>query len=575
MNYDGFIRDFFSYLKSNDKKCLKLIEKNKKFVEETFNKNSNPEILKEFVNEFNYSILQNSKGNYKLFEKILKTESFGYVYSLIKNSNVLIEACKHIHVEAANWLITMDINPYIKEKKTGRSALMYAVQDKKFQSVVEKYGKDFKCVMMEDEDGNNALYYAIENISLLSKLEEVDINHVNHKHETILMYCYKKKAFEAFKTLLDRQGMDVNIPDEEGKTIPMKLIEDQKFTELGILRKKECNFNSYDVLSTYIKEMYQKKQSADDYTRLALIIICLIKAEVDFNVVVDEDGNTALMAILIAHDYETFGFICSYSKNLDFKKKNKYGENVTSLFLKLDVQLNSFQKDPLLGQPTFDFKYVDLTTNNTALILAVINKPKYINKLLKFNYSSINEVNIHQENALLIATKMNKYSTFKLLLEKCANVHQQDDTGNTALHYAVRAKNIPMIYDLLQSDANPQLKNNEKESAFELAQKLGDKKVMDTFLGTLPLIDYVQAKVAEQKSEGVRTPQIDEYLYTNTTNVYSNYDREVCQKTLTTHYQKYLESIIENKEAMAKRGVSLLSLMDDVLFYSWLLNRYI
>ena len=111
---------------------------------------------------------------------------------------------------------------------------MYAVRSEKLPSVVNKYGKDFKCVMMEDNDGNNDLYYAIENIPALTKLEEVDINHVNHKHETVLMNCYKKKAMDAVKVLLDCREIDVNIPDEEGKTVPMKLIEDQKFMELGV-----------------------------------------------------------------------------------------------------------------------------------------------------------------------------------------------------------------------------------------------------------------------------------------------------------------------------------------------------
>ena len=136
--------------------------------------------------------------------------------------------------------------------------------------------------------------------------------------------------------------------------------------------------------------MYRKKQPLENYSKFAMMIICLVKAEIDFNVVVDEDENTALMAILAAHDYETFNFLCRYGKNLDFKKKNKYGENATSLFLKLDYI--PLQRNPMIYQRSFDFKYLDQTTKNNALIFIVINKPSYIMDVLKYHYCSINEV---------------------------------------------------------------------------------------------------------------------------------------------------------------------------------------
>jgi len=554
MNYESFIREFFGYLKSNDKKCLKLIEKNKKLVEACFNQNSNPEIIKEFVNEINNSILQNSTGKFKVFESVLKNDSFEYVYSLFKNSNILIDACRNGQVDAANWLITMDINPYIQDKM-GRSALMYAAENEKLLSVVDKYGNDFRCVMLEDQDGNNALYYAIYNGQAIARLKEVDINHVNHNHETVLMYCCKKEVYYVIKSLLDRRGIDIDIPDKTGKTVPMILMENSRLNELQYLNKNNCNLNALTengegVLSVLIQQIYQKEQSLVTYSNYAKIIIFLIKAGIDFNVVVDEDGNTALMAILIAHDYETFNFLCHYAKNLDFKKKNQYGENATSLYLKLD--LPSYQINPMLYQHSFDFSYVDPTNNNTALILTAINKPFYIEDALQYHYRSINDVNIHKESALIIAAKMNNYTVVEQLLKKYANTNLVDDTGNTALHYAVRANNIPMIYDLIQHGADPHLKNCEKESALEMAKCSGNKKVLNTILGNLSDSEYSKEKSSIKGSKCVKTPQIDEYLYMNTTNLYSVLKNDA-EKEIKAVYRNHIELINRNKQYIPDR----------------------
>jgi len=567
MNYEGFIREFFGYLRGNDKKCLKFIERNQKYIEVNFSRKSNPEIIRDFINEIKYAILHN-KGNFKLYECILKSNLFEYIYSVFRHSDILVEACKNGHEEAVNWLVTMNINPYIQDKM-GRSALMYAVQNEKLLSVVEKFGKNFRCVMLEDNEGNNALYYAIYNGQTMSRLLEVDINHLNQYHETVLMYCCRKDVYYTIRTLLDRKGVNINILNSEGKNLPMLLIEKLKIGELDYLRLKDYDLNFINekgegVLSTLIRQMYRKSQPLEAYSSYAKIIICLIKAGIDFNVVVDEDGNTALMAFLIARDYDTFNFLCRYAKNLDFKKKNNYGENATSLFLKLD--LPPFQINPMLYQRSFDFGYVDQKNNNTALILTVINKPIYIEDVLQYVYSSIDDVNVHRENALIIAAKMNNYISVELLLHKCANANQQDDTGNSALHYAVRAKNIPMIYDLIHHGANPHLKNNEKESVLYIAQRSGNKKILDTLYGTFPYSEYIKEKSTMKRTRWVKIPKIDEYLYTNASNFYSEFhNNDARKKEIRNVYLNHIEAVNKNKQYINLRTKHII---DDILFYN-------
>jgi len=231
MNFSQFNEAFLTYLNNNDKNCLKLIEKNKKFVESLFNKNSNPANVKDFVKEINYFILQTRSG-YKLIESALKMEPMKYVNYVFRNSKILIEACKMGNEVATKWLIyNMKINPYVQDK-VGRTALMYAVSNENLLFVVKKYRKDYKCLMMKDYKGNNALYYAIYNTQAIALLTEVDYRHTNNNHETALMFYYRKGEFNAIKALMNNKGVNVNIPDKDGKTILMHLAENLRVKEL-------------------------------------------------------------------------------------------------------------------------------------------------------------------------------------------------------------------------------------------------------------------------------------------------------------------------------------------------------
>ncbi|CAF1462248.1 unnamed protein product [Adineta steineri] len=70
----------------------------------------------------------------------------------------------------------------------------------------------------------------------------------------------------------------------------------------------------------------------------------------------------------------------------------------------------------------------------------------------------------------------------KLLLEAGINVNQQDEDGDTALHYAVgQTKNIECIKLLLHYGACPLLPNNSSEKAtpITVANRADDKQILD------------------------------------------------------------------------------------------------
>lgn len=344
MDFESFVNRFISCFINNDKKCLTLLERNKKIVENELSKDGNEKSVNKFVTEINNAILFNMK-KFKFCDEILKHDSLKHVYNVFRKSDILIQACKYENIKVAEWLRFMDIDPCIQDEE-GMTALMYAVNNSKLGFVIEGYKTNYKGLNMEDKNGNNVLFYSIgKPEKLISLLKNADINHINHDGETILHYCCRNELFFEIGIYFDIfENIDLNIPDKDGKTTVMNLIEKQKtnlFDHLNSIQRKFAfnyiNEQGESFLCYLIKKMYLSNDHPKFNKNYVDIIINLVKADVDFNVVVDEDGNTALMALLIAGDYETFYFITKYVRNLDYAKKNKFGESVTSLFFKLGV----------------------------------------------------------------------------------------------------------------------------------------------------------------------------------------------------------------------------------------------
>jgi len=568
MDFDCFVKEFIINLINDDKKCIEILENNKKLIEAELSKDSNPKSVNRFVAEINNTIIQNKKRKFKLHEEILKHDELKYVYCVFRKSDVLIQACKYENEKAAEWLLTMNIDPYVQDEE-GMTALMYAVKNSKPICIIKSYANDYKGLNMEDKNGNNVLFHSIYTSNkIISYLKDADINHINHDGETILLYCCKNKLFIQIQVLFEIfETIDLNIPDKSGKTVTMYLVENQKtdvFKYIDFAHKKLAfnyvNEHGESVLSLLIKKMYGIDAHHKFDEQYIQLITFLIKVDANFNTVVDEDGNTALMAFLLAGDYETFYYVIKYSHNLDFTKMNKYGENVTSLILKLNI-LSYYKENknnhfyfiskneaiPIKNVPllcSFDFKYVDPVTKNTSLILAVINGLSFlIPYIIKNNYSSINSVNIHQENALIIAAKMNKYDIVPLLLKTHIQVNQQDDMGNTALHYAVQNRNVPMINNLVKQGADVDIENNEGETALKIGKDLNNVNVLKALHGNLSLSELNdEIKAMREIQAEIQHQYIKEYLYMRVSNLYQKMTSENLNE-LKTHYYNIMLTI--------------------------------
>jgi len=538
MNYETFVTEFLDALRNNNKYAISLIEQNEKLIQANLDENCNVITMDKFINDIIDIVVNSSSKKYDVIKKALKHKSMAAVYRSFKNSVAMIKAVEANNTNALDWLLSMKISYTVKDEN-GMNVLMHVVQNRDLSSYVKTFASDKTCLNQEDNNGRTALFYALSNAIALWKLEEcgIDINHKDHDGNNVLIYCCKYKKLNHLKYLLKKK-IDVNAIDNEGRTAGMYLamngyyanaeckgtfrlyntIMTEGYSTFLPLREAGFNINYISeiresALSLLIKHMYESVDTKkfEIYVRT---LIAMIFNGCKFNTPLDKDDNTAMMIFLLVNDYESFNFVNRYCNHINFSKKNKHGESITSLYMKTKNGLFFRQ---ILQLSTVDLDYVDPTNGNNLLMLAVITRPYHIVDLLNKKPDLFHEINHKGENALIIACKANKYNSVEILLDSRTHVNltNQDKSGNTALHYAVQCRNPRIVQLLKEKGANEQLKNFNNQSPFDLAMELGDKTLLKALKGELSSEEAVQLMQENDHSKALE--DIEEYLYPSIT----------------------------------------------------------
>lgn len=457
-------------------------------------KEENLDDIKNFVKALNDIIIQ--KDEFHLIEKVLLHPSFQPILNEFRESEVLIDACKKENIKAIQWLITMNLNFSIQDKN-GMTALMYAAENPELLFLVKYIIFNHEdCVNITDNNDENALFHAINNddsFSVILDDSDVDFNHINKNKDTVLILCCKKDLMNQVRTLAITSEVNTNIIDREGRTGPMYLVKNGRYHEFQLLTGCDIdldykNEKNETLLSILIQCIYKpdEKLEKDYIIPYIKIVLILVQMNCDFNIAIDEEGNTPLMFFIMIEDICTVHYILTYCSNLDVSIKNKKGESAFSLSLKLQ---NRSLIEVLMNHPSFDFSFFDSNNNNLLMLYSIVNDTEIIEKILAKNIGLLNHVNNKNENALIIATKLRNKDVVNILLDyDDININQQDYLGNTAIHYAVQMKCKFIIKALIFSHADINLKNKEGKSALDLASELKDNnnKILDLLSRPIP-----------------------------------------------------------------------------------------
>jgi len=416
--FDNFKNSLFLQLRNNSIDYLKTIEKYKKLIENYLNSHD-PTDTKKFVKELNDVILEPQIKKYKIFESLLNHKLFTKVLANFRNSDILIKACKTVNKSAVEWFLTMNMN-YGTRDDVGATALMYAVEHTSLSFAVEAIMKsNGDHIHFADMYGNNALFYATNSPDIFKKLlkSKIDIKHINNNNESLLLYCSKLDRIRAFEILCKNKSFDPNLCNSEGKTTAMYLVEHGRFREVKTYVKDNSinpNFiNKFgdSLVSVYIKKYYQQyigNIGETDFTskynyivikNFALTLMSLVSLKCDFNVPIDEDGNTPIMVFLMMKDYVSSMYLLDNCK-IDLSIKNKHGANASCLSLLLDEKVfECLQYNKHRNAKTFSFKALNKKINEHSTFDKNYNQDS--NVKVHENVKMVNSYPINIEYAIL------------------------------------------------------------------------------------------------------------------------------------------------------------------------------
>lgn len=483
----------------------------KKIITEYLKDENKIENVKEFLNEFNDALLEIK--SFTKVEKALQHPLFTLVNAEFKQSDILIKACQKGNKKLAKWLFTMYLNPHLTDSN-GRTALMYAVQQMLFDSVIKqliKVGNDY--VNTEDNDGNTALFHAVGNFAYVEKLIEAgsDYKHTNKNGDTLIIYACKREKFVDFKKFLDLK-IDIAHVNNEGKNLAMTLVEKSRSKLLSkILDENEDLINYRNKLgetlvSTYIKNYYQKVISNETPSRVyigdcAKTFRVLVSKRCNFNISIDEYGNTPAHFFMYIEDYHSLLYLIYHIRGIDISIRNNDGMNVSFLsffvntplvydytFVEKEALEDTYVSiqykniiEALFNHDSFDYSYLDIYNNNMLIHNIVRNTEPFRFEKITKKSNNLDHCNDKGENAFIIAVKLgNKIDVLTTILKQSnIDINHFDQSGNTALHYAVKMKDKNNISFLLNNNANPQIKMNDGMTAIDLAKSIDDPDIID------------------------------------------------------------------------------------------------
>lgn len=479
MGYEEVEKTILKHLTNDDEKCLSVIENNKKIISESF---MNPDIVKNFVKLINNVIVENIK-KYSLVEKVLKHELFTNVLTEFRKSNILIKAIDEMNEKTIDWVMTMNVDTMIQDKR-GRTALMHATALSLVRVVKKLIAIEKDSLYVKDNEGNSVLYYASSDWSLLEHLWLLGLNpnDVNNLHENLLLTCCRNKKFECIDEIIDITDYFTLI-NNEGKSAAIYLIENGNYKSLNsvlekISSKKFIEQNSKRFVTCVIdqfKEIYKSGCTLTlEKTVKTLMILCCNKY--DFNVTIDEEGNTPIMYFLMVGDLFTATFLLEYVKDIDLSIRNVNGISATTLSTRVN-NTEALFNEMILTHKTFDFNFVDPLQNNLLTYYIYFNNESYALKHILKSEKSLTYINNKHENIAIVATKLRKLKEVFISPE---NINQQDIFGNTALYYAVNLQDREAVNLLLYKKADPHIKNNQGVSPLDLANQIKNEKILKT-----------------------------------------------------------------------------------------------
>lgn len=337
-----------------------------------------------------------------------------------------------------------------------------------------------------------ALLWAVDHanedvVKLLLNDAEIDKNAVNGGGCTAFLMSLKNRYYDIALLLASDLGVVVSgraeentviafLPDFVAKTrteLFYKIVSRQNLQPLpenmllfesaaSNLLIKEILNASVDKVALLLSLPITHINNADNDGRNALIEavrsgnttivdMLLAREDIDINVVTANGCNAFFTALKHSEVIIARTLLTRQDFDFNLKVKDKHGDAIPILHY---LAANGYGE---FVSTLINLHHVDIdgrdANGNTPLIHAAINSRLEVVELLLSGTltANINLPNNNGSNALLEAVQAGAIDIVALLLAKGADIHHADNSGKTALQWAIIKKNSPMISLLLTS----------------------------------------------------------------------------------------------------------------------------
>jgi len=479
-----------------------------------------------------------------------------------ENHSLLHFAVKEEHVGIVSYLLEQGLDANQKDKD-GNTSLYYSAGYKrspKIASLLLAHSADINAINNKQE---TSLHRAAQsNNTLVASLltdKGIDINAKSSDGTTPLLLAIKKQNKEIAKLLIYK-GADKSIQNNKQQT-PEKIAIEKKMNVASLFSVKD-----FDPV-TETKHLFQAVNK-DDINKLGLLMARGAKLTA-----LNKNGQTLLF---VSDDPEMIEFLIS--KGVDMGTKDKDGKTAIQIHFKDKTSSINWKAIKTLLQHGADGNIFNKDKN--SLLQIALNDSSAHDAIINLLVKKIKDVNAYCSAEKTYWRSNQNHKTFlkyykllfskgldpnpttdkhkrtllhyaiggksiyppnneiaKLALDHKANPDSQDDSGWTALHYAVATNNPEGVQILIDAKSQTNLTDAVKLTPLDYAKLFGEKKIINLLKGS----SNNQQNTPVVKLEPQSKPDIKPEIKTN-----DKYDRSELHKAVFQGNIEQIKKLLES-----------------------------
>lgn len=361
--------------------------------------------------------------------------------------NAIMWAIKNEHNYLVKFLLENSIELLESRDKNDRTPLSYAAQYNNFEGLkfLIRNGAN---IFVKDDSGKSALGWA-----RISHAKQT-ANYLNNLQISLLLEASENRDIDTIELILLDDSLDLE-NKIEGMTLLMYCAE-KNYEELAIrILEKGVNINEY----ISYQNLSVNSLVIATLNRNSSIVRALLNKQSNPDVQITQNGETPLIIAAKNNDISTIECLLLKNANKSIRDKRGWTALIHSASCgHLEAVVRLIESGNLETQGVF-----------AALRLAFENK--HFEILQYFISGYLNTYDHNGWPLLLHAVNSKRIGLTKLLIEAGIDLNATNQEGLTALMCAVLDNNIEFVQELLNSQANPNIKNHNGDDALILSAR--------------------------------------------------------------------------------------------------------